>query len=1050
MKKLFSILTLCCLAQTLMAGERLIVKASKRPVSLLKLAQVKSIEKFTTIEDEYFNQLYSIELHEQVKVDTTLMQELLKSPEVEKVETVNPVETYSVYPNAETQVQLGENLTRYQWGLFNQAQKIRREIDENHSEVLTGIRGQDIDFVASDLKNEVVVAVLDTGIDFNHPELKDKIALNSIECNQSGTRVDRDLNKYPADCQGWNFTVPLNSPDSNNVMDEDGHGTHVAGIMAASLNQKGMAGLSDAIKILPVKVLSSRLSSQAATDRLALGVLYAIERGADVINFSMGWSKSMDTEYLQNAIQLAIRKNIAIIAAAGNNSSNDAIFPCAYPNVICVGAMSANGSIANFSNYGGMVDVLAPGELILSTIPTAILPSFFSMKGFDFKSGTSQASPFVAGIAALIKQKFPSIAFNELAARIYESTKTSPQDNLRGKHVQHGLISMNKALNQNEVVSIKPTFKMMEQVLFRARDLKFAFKLPIKNYWKPAQNITISIKVNNSDIQLNQNEFSIDQMGTNQVRTIDVSGQLKHLMMDNRFDFTVSIKSDDGEHGTYRHDTVIARFVEGDQELIVKPVRFNNNQTKPLALIQKGVMIPLIKPVSDRHLIAGSNYYYLLKQEDKNIRVHLFELLQNEFKEVSQDLVLPNAKKILNVMFGYFNSDNTPDILIRAIAEDSNGEFVQYSYFNLNGSELFSGDTHWKFNPDVVLEDFQNMVLVAQPHKKYGMIKVPFFTANSKLTENDQATGFWSRRDDSVRKHIYYLQPQYENNKTRLITRTLTTKKVRDELRQALKMTRTQEVKIDDFNLQSQEQMLKGEAILNISSGTGFNKKAWIISLKPQLALKEIVALNKAGHQLDQLMQNPTYLLEDENIFKNQYSNMTLVGFPSKSSARITTINEQAQFESIDFKYSDPTDHLLGFLSSFKNNQTQYFFFQSRSSIVMFEKNQKQETFEQKRAAVRFSFLPGFMFNQLYTPVMLNTADGNRPGLLVDGSEISAQHMEVITIDENNKLIAPIKFSIRPPANCKSLGRNTSQDKLEISLLCVDKTSGFSILSLPL
>lgn len=1050
MKKLFSLLTLCFLAQTLTAGERLIVKASKHPVSLLKLAQVRSIEKFTHIEDEYFNQLYRIELHEQVKVDTTLMQELLKSPEVEKIETVNPVEPYSVYPNAETQVQLGENLTRYQWGLFNQAQKIRREIDENHSEVLTGKLGQDIDFVASDLKNEVVVAVLDTGIDFNHPELQNKIALNSIECNQSGARVDRDLNKYPADCNGWNFTVPLNSLDSNNVFDEDGHGTHVAGIMAASLNQKGMAGLSDAIKILPIKVLSSRLSSQAATDRLALGVLYAIERGVDVINFSMGWSKSMDTEYLQNAIQLAIRKNIAIIAAAGNNSSNDAIFPCAYPNVICVGAMSADGSIANFSNYGGMVDVLAPGELILSTIPTSILPSFFSMKGFDFKSGTSQASPFVAGIAALIKQKFPSITFNELAARIFESTQLAPQDQVRVKHVQHGLISMSKALNQSETVSIKPTFKMMEQVLFRARDLKFAFKLPIKNYWKPAQNITISLKVNSSDIQLNQSEFTIEQMGTNQVRTIDVGGQLKHLMMDNRFDFIVTISSDAGAHGIYRHDTVIARFVDGDQELINKPVSFNNNQNKPLALIQKGVMIPLIKPVSDRHMIVGSNYYYLLKQEEKNIRVHLFELQRSEFKEISNDLILPNAKKILNVMFGYFNSDNTPDILIRTIAEDTNGEFVQYSYFNLNGTELFLGDTHWKFNPDIVLEDFQNMVLVALPHKKYGMVKAPFFIANSKLTENDQATGFWNRRDESVRKHIYYLQPVFKNNKTHFITRTLTTKKVRDELRQALKLTRTQEVKIDDFNLQSQEQMQMGEAILNISSATGFNKKSWMINLKPQLALKEIVALNKTGHQLDQLMQNPTYLLEEENIFKNQYTNITLVGFPSKSSARITTLSEQVQLDSFDIKHSDPTDHLLGFLSSFKNDESQYFFFQSRSSIVMYAKNHKQEIIEHKRAAVRFSFLPGFMFNQLYTPVMLNGADDNRPGLLVDGSEISAQHMEVITIDENNKLIAPIKYSIRPPANCKSLGRNTSQNKLEISLLCLDKTSGFSILSLPL
>jgi len=522
MKNILFTITFLFSSNIICAGERLIIKAQSRPQAVLNLKQVKSMSKFTHFQDAYFDQLYTVELHDQIKLDREMVELLLSQPLVDKVETVNPVETYAVYPAADTKVMLGENLTRYQWGLFNQAQKVRREIDENQSEVLIGKKGQDIDFVSTELTNEVVVAVLDTGIDLNHPELKNKIFTNSIECNQGSTRIDRDLNKYPADCQGWNFTVPLNAADANNVMDEDGHGTHVAGIMAASLNQKGTAGLSDAIKILPIKVLSSRMSSQAATDRLALGVLYAIDRGVDVINFSMGWSKSMDTEYLQNAIQLAIRKNIAIVAAAGNNSSNDAIFPCAYPNVICVGALSADGSIANFSNYGGMVDVLAPGELILSSIPTHIIPSFFSMKGFDFKSGTSQASPFVAGVAALIKQKFPAIAFNELAARIYESTQAAPQDQMRAKHVQHGLISMNKALNMQESVSIKPTFKMMEQVLFRARDLKFAFKLPIKNFWKPAQNIKINLKVNNTDIQLNQSDFALESMGTNQVANSNI------------------------------------------------------------------------------------------------------------------------------------------------------------------------------------------------------------------------------------------------------------------------------------------------------------------------------------------------------------------------------------------------------------------------------------------------------------------------------------------------------------------------------------------------
>jgi hypothetical protein len=116
----------------------------------------------------------------------------------------------------------------------------------------------------------------------------------------------------------------------------------------------------------------------------------------------------------------------------------------------------------------------------------------------------------------------------------------------------------------------------------------------------------------------------------------------------------------------------------------------------------------------------------------------------------------------------------------------------------------------------------------------------------------------------------------------------------------------------------------------------------------------------------------------------------------------------------------------------------------------MFERNSNGEIKEQKRAAIRFSFLPGFMFNQLYTPATVVINQQTRPALLVDGSEISAQHMEVITIDDNNKLVAPIKYSIRPPANCKSLGRNMSELEFEISLLCFDRNAGFTIKSLSL
>jgi thermitase len=205
------------------------------------------------------------------------------------------------------------------------------------------------------------IAVLDTGVDYNHPDLDGKTI-------RGYDFVDNDY--YP--------------------MDLNGHGTHVAGTAAAETNNgTGVAGMAPNTKILAVRVLDANGSGSLAD--IADGIRYAADAGAEVINLSLGCD--CNTTTLKNAVDYAWNKGSVVIAAAGNDGVSTTFEPASYANVIAVGAVDSRDRKASFSNYGSWVDVTAPGVDIASTVPN---------NGYSYMSGTSMASPHVAGLAGLL------------------------------------------------------------------------------------------------------------------------------------------------------------------------------------------------------------------------------------------------------------------------------------------------------------------------------------------------------------------------------------------------------------------------------------------------------------------------------------------------------------------------------------------------------------------------------------------------------------------------------------------------------------------------
>jgi subtilisin family serine protease len=263
--------------------------------------------------------------------------------------------------------------------------------------------------------DDVVIAVLDTGIDLSHPDLAPNAWVNPREIAGNGT--DDDGNGFTDDINGWNFR------DNNNRVfknENDWHGTHVAGtIGAAGNNGLGITGVAWHVKLMSLKFLSGENGSGSTADAVK-AINYAIEqkqRGVNIRAINASWGGDAASQSLQRAINKAGKAGIMFVAAAGNEHRDiDQLpeYPAAWSSelssLISVAAMHGAGSIEDFSNYGhNNVSVGAPGSFIYSTIPGA---------GYGYADGTSMAAPHVSGIIALLASHEPDLTLAEVKHRI--------------------------------------------------------------------------------------------------------------------------------------------------------------------------------------------------------------------------------------------------------------------------------------------------------------------------------------------------------------------------------------------------------------------------------------------------------------------------------------------------------------------------------------------------------------------------------------------------------------------------------------------------------
>lgn len=292
---------------------------------------------------------------------------------------------------------------------------------------------------------KTTIAIIDGGFALGHQEFDGRWILNSGEIPGNG--IDEDGNGFIDDVRGWDFAAnDANVQAGENNPDGSGstHGTLVAGVAAATGNNSvGVAGVNWYSSILPIQALDDDGIGDSFT--VANSIYYAADRGADVINLSLGTEQT--DPYMRQAVQYAIGKGSVVVAAAGNDGCDCIAYPANYPEVIAVGASEPSGAIAGFSSFGSNLDIIAPGQNMAS--PTWIKTNATTAYSSSV-AGTSFAAPFVSGLLGLARNYQPDATWAEITGAMFERAdrKTLTAAQPRNNQLGYGFTRANTMLDR--------------------------------------------------------------------------------------------------------------------------------------------------------------------------------------------------------------------------------------------------------------------------------------------------------------------------------------------------------------------------------------------------------------------------------------------------------------------------------------------------------------------------------------------------------------------------------------------------------------------------
>lgn len=944
------------------------------------------------------------------------------------------------------QAKVSDPLFSQQWHLQNDGQLILRSSGELTRDRLKGIKGADIRWIKpsevtaklADPNREVIVAVLDTGIDILHPDLQGRIWYDKARC-QNGQAHDAENA-----CHGFNF-IEMTS----NIADDVGHGTHVSGLIAANLNDLGVTGVTAKnIKIMPVKVVNNQTrdfvqNGRMITDIFADGIRYAVQNGASVINISLGWPKLVETPKIRIAIDKAIESGVVIVAAAGNNGKNIPTYPCAYKGVICVGAMDNQGSIAEYSNYGGKVDLLAPGENIISTYPANLESRSLGIQGYEVKQGSSQAAPLVAAVAATLKLLEPEMSLSEIKARLFKSaTLNESYKNRDEKRVLFGALDMKRALEEKIELFVAPSFKDLLTVHVD-KNSHFTAKLPIVNFLGEVEDLEVNLSLSTDAAKILSSTFKIEKLEAAAEKTLELEGEILDMAADSLAELMVEIKYK-GE--VISQTQTMISFARNLEEIERESFNLAGVDHRLVSFFSSDRKSSRLQRVLDRFKLLSAPEFSYVDPRKITAEKYVVSLLQlKEDRYVSLDLELPALSQVLKVFAMDYNADGRSDYMVYAI--DSEKKNLVLSFYNQDGSLLYGESSHWYW-PISTFEglpqegDREDFDYFKVDLPGYGKVLTPAMNKTWELPEEDNTRHILDRLSDKGVEHIYYLKPSVKNDRVTLTVRALSGWNFVKMLQDRFSLFADEVINLAKPLKQNLKEATDGTLTVPLAVGSEAKKQNYLAVFKgSDIALRPI--------------SGPALVIEDnnripiENLVMPQKHEHLLFALSGRTTGRITRINEKSQLsESYVMKRESWGDPFFSIIGSFKTESHYWYFMESRYKIIA--SNESGESFE--LPLNRDSSFPGVQFSETLRTTVVDSSEGALPAVMIDSTLVFGDRIYTMVAREN-EFVRPIKLSVETSPECIPLGHGSVKsegEKSKMMFLCRDRFLNMRIEMVPL
>ncbi len=538
--------------------------------------------------------------------------------------------------------------------------------------------------------SNIVIGVVDTGLDFTHPDLQNSYKINYGESgldalgrDKRTNGIDDDGNGFIDDWKGYDFTdepftgdprrgdflTPDNDPTDDN---KNSHGTAVTGIINASFNNSiGISSAAPQCKVLVLRAFDAEGFGEE--DDVASAILYGISRGVRVFNFSFG--DYIFSNLLKDVIKYTYSKNVLIICSAGNDGSDNLHYPSSYDEVISVGASDASNNKASFSSYGQTVDIFAPGSQIFTTVRVGKGSAQYE-NNYDYINGTSFSAPIVSSIAALLLSKNPNLSNEEVRGILVSSTDKLAGQNSWNYINASGNVNALKTLENSNYPSISH------------------FNYPFQDFSAVRDTIPISITAASPLFQNYSVSYMLGSRGENWIPLL--SDQTSQVIGDTVYRWNVSAIPD---------TTITLRL----------SINSSSGRTiEHRMIITKDKNPPVIQQVSSGDIIDKNNYSHLIiLNTNKRTSAKVFYKRKNvpePYKFVYADIGTPNTAFVLETHFALLNSNEL----------NYNSDYEYYiEAKSLNNKTVTLTDTSFYFHT-------QN------PITNYGYIQKPYTLFNAQ------------------------------------------------------------------------------------------------------------------------------------------------------------------------------------------------------------------------------------------------------------------------------------------------------------------------------